>query len=82
MSMGVGLTFMYTYDHDMKPNSILPPHLFSSKYSVEKCDELLAIGFYGKVGNLNTNKINSIEEQLYMYNDCIVIAKHINNNQS
>lgn len=56
----------------------LPSHLFNSDYSVEKCDELLEIGFYGKVGNLHTDKINSIEEQNLMYNDCVVNTKHLN----
>jgi len=65
----------YTYKQEL---SILSPHLFNSEYSVEKCDELLEIGFYGKVGNLHSDKINSIEEQLEWYDDCVFIAEYLN----
>lgn len=57
--------------------SIIPNHLMNSEYSIEKCDELLEMGFYGKVGYLMDNKVNSIEEQNQMYDDCVEIANHL-----
>ena len=56
----------------------IPEHLFNSDSSVEKCKELLDIGFYGIVGNVGTGKTNTPEEQISMYDDCVTIAKSIN----
>ena len=64
--------------NDLDKLQFLPSHLFNSDYSVEKCDELLEIGFYAKVGNLHSDKINSMEEQNFMYDDCIKIALYLN----
>lgn len=56
----------------------LPEHLLSTKYSVEKCDELLEIGFYAKVGYLDTSNKNSIQSQQLMYDMCVEVAEYIN----
>lgn len=48
----------------------LPEHLLSTKYSVEKCDELLEIGFY-------TSIVDSDEEEKHLYDMCVEIAESI-----
>lgn len=52
-------------------------HLMNSGHSLEKCDVLLDIGFYAKVGHLLTDEENSLEEQVWMYGQCIEITEHI-----
>lgn len=66
------------YNHIHERNFKLSPHLLNTNYSVEKCNELLDIGFYAKVGNLETKEVNSMEYQIQMYDMCVEIAEYIN----
>lgn len=49
----------------------LPDHLLNTDYSVEKCDELIEIGFYAYVSD-------SLDEEEKLYEMCIETANHIN----
>lgn len=50
----------------------LPDHLLNTDYSIEKCEELLDIGFYAYTSN------NSAVKEAEMYGTCIEIAQSLN----
>lgn len=68
------MTIIYNYDQGYK----LPERYMNTEYDIQKCDELLAIGFFAKVGKLKSEWQNTLEDQQDYYDLCINYVNHIN----